>query len=102
MNSPMVEFPLDLVVLPATAAFAAGNRVMNKMSEITPRTAELLKTCAANYFDPAELHVVTGGADVAAAFAALPDHRTRKIAPTIVRDVDDTMLIATERRSDRF
>ena len=69
------NFPLNLVVLPATAALAAGNRVMIKMSEITPRTAELLKTRAANYFDPAELHVVTGGADVAAAFAALPfDH----------------------------
>ncbi len=69
------NFPLHLVVLPATAALAAGNRVMIKMSEITPRTAELLKTRAANYFDPAELHVVTGGADVAAAFAALPfDH----------------------------
>ena len=31
------NFPLNLVVLPATAAFAAGNRVMIKMSEVTPR-----------------------------------------------------------------
>lgn len=29
------NFPVNLVVLPAAAAFAAGNRVMIKMSEIT-------------------------------------------------------------------
>lgn len=69
------NFPLNLVVLPASAAFAAGNRVMIKMSEITPRTAELMKTRAPDYFDPAELHVVTGDAAAAAAFASLPlDH----------------------------
>ena len=69
------NFPLNLVVLPASAAFAAGNRVMIKMSEITPRTAELMKATAPKYFDPTELDVVTGGPDVAAAFAALPfDH----------------------------
>jgi coniferyl-aldehyde dehydrogenase len=69
------NFPVNLVVLPAAAAFAAGNRVMIKMSEITAHTAELMKTIAPQYFDPAELDVVTGGPDVAAEFAALPfDH----------------------------
>lgn len=69
------NFPLNLVVLPASAAFAAGNRVMIKMSEITPRTAELMRTTAPKYFDPCELDVVTGDAGVSAAFAALPfDH----------------------------
>jgi len=69
------NFPVNLVVLPASAAFAAGNRVMIKMSEVTATTAELMKAVAPKYFDPAELDVVTGGPDVAAAFAALPfDH----------------------------
>jgi coniferyl-aldehyde dehydrogenase len=69
------NFPVNLVVLPASAAFAAGNRVMIKMSEITANTAELMKAVAPRYFDPAELDVVTGGPDVAAAFAGLPfDH----------------------------
>ncbi|MEV0355568.1 aldehyde dehydrogenase family protein [Nocardia sp. NPDC050697] len=69
------NFPLNLVILPAAAAFAAGNRVMIKMSEVTARTAELTARLAAEYFDPAELAVVTGGPDVAAAFTALPfDH----------------------------
>lgn len=69
------NFPVNLVVLPAAAAFAAGNRVMIKMSEITPRTAELMKATAPDYFDPTELDVVTGGPEVAADFSALPfDH----------------------------
>ncbi|MGQ9409418.1 coniferyl aldehyde dehydrogenase [Mycolicibacterium gilvum] len=69
------NFPLNLVVLPAVAAFAAGNRVMIKMSEVTPRTAELMRRLSAEYFEQTELCVVTGGADVAAEFAALPfDH----------------------------
>lgn len=69
------NFPLQLVVVPAAAAFAAGNRVMIKMSEITAHTAELMKQLAASYFAADELVVVTGGAAVAAEFAGLPfDH----------------------------
>lgn len=78
------NFPLNLVVLPASAAFAAGNRAMIKMSEVTPRTAELMKTRAAAYFDPAELHVVTGDVEVSAQFAALPfDHLFFTGSPTV-------------------
>jgi coniferyl-aldehyde dehydrogenase len=69
------NYPLQLVVLPASAAFAAGNQVMIKMSEITPRTAELMRSMAPKYFDPTELDIVTGGPEVSAAFARLPfDH----------------------------
>jgi len=69
------NFPLQLVVVPAAAAFAAGNRVMVKMSEITAHTADLMQQLAPKYFDENEFAVVTGGADVAAAFAGLPfDH----------------------------
>lgn len=69
------NFPLNLVVLPAAAALAAGNRVLIKMSEVTAHTAALTARLAAEYFDPAELAVVTGGPEVAAAFTALPfDH----------------------------
>jgi coniferyl-aldehyde dehydrogenase len=69
------NYPLQLVVLPASAAFAAGNRVMIKMSEITPRTAELMRSTAPKYFDETELAVVTGGPEVSVAFSKLPfDH----------------------------
>lgn len=69
------NFPLNLVVLPASAAFAAGNRVMIKMSEITSHTARLMAETAPRYFDADELAVFTGGPDVAAEFSRLPfDH----------------------------
>ena len=69
------NFPLHLAIMPTAAAFAAGNRVMIKISEITPNTAETLKSLAAKYFDPAELTVVTGELPVATAFSQLPfDH----------------------------
>jgi coniferyl-aldehyde dehydrogenase len=69
------NYPLQLVVLPASAAFAAGNRAMIKMSEITPRTAELMKSTTPRYFDRNELDIVTGGPEVSVAFSRLPfDH----------------------------
>lgn len=69
------NFPLNLVILPAATAFAAGNRVMIKMSEVTAHTAELMKATAPGYFDSAELAIVTGDPDVAAMFSTLPfDH----------------------------
>lgn len=69
------NFPVQLTVLPAAAAFAAGNRVMIKMSEITPNTAELMAATVPRYFDQRELAVITGGPEVAADFAGLPfDH----------------------------
>ena len=69
------NFPVNLVVLPAAAALAAGNRVMIKMSKITPRAAALMKDFAPQYFNPADLAVITGGRDTAATFTGLPfDH----------------------------
>lgn len=63
------------MILPAAAAFAAGNRVMIKMSEITSHTAELTALLAPRYFDETELAVITGGTEVAAEFASMPfDH----------------------------
>ncbi len=69
------NFPVTLALSPLGGMLAAGNRVMIKPSELTPRTSETLRELIARYFEPAEIHVVTGSADVAAAFAALPfDH----------------------------
>jgi coniferyl-aldehyde dehydrogenase len=69
------NFPVGLVVQPAASALAAGNRVMIKFSEVTPRTAEVFATAARRYFAPEELVVVTGGPDVGAEFSGLPfDH----------------------------
>ncbi|MBP2453360.1 coniferyl-aldehyde dehydrogenase [Mycolicibacterium lutetiense] len=94
------NFPIQLTVLPAAAAFAAGNRVMIKMSEVTPRTAELMAATAPKYFDPAELQVVTGGPEVAAEFAGLPfDHifftGSPSIGALVARAASDNLVPVT-------
>jgi coniferyl-aldehyde dehydrogenase len=66
------NFPLTLAVQPAIAALAAGNRVMIKMSELTPHTAEAFKDAVAQQAAGDVITVFTGGADVAAEFCSLP------------------------------
>ena len=69
------NYPLYLAAGPMVDALAAGNRVMVKMSEYTPRFSALFAQLAARYFKPEEVQVITGDADVAQAFSALPfDH----------------------------
>lgn len=69
------NYPYDLAIGPTLAAFAAGNRVMVKPSEVTPRTSELLARLVEKYFKPEELFVVLGDAKAGQAFTELPfDH----------------------------
>jgi coniferyl-aldehyde dehydrogenase len=69
------NYPLFLAAGPMVDALAAGNRVMVKMSEYTPQFSALFAQLVARYFKPEEVCVVTGDADVAQAFSALPfDH----------------------------
>lgn len=69
------NYPLFLAIGPLTAALAAGNRVMIKMSESTPQTSQLLKELLGRIFPEELVAVVLGEADVGAAFSRLPfDH----------------------------
>jgi len=69
------NYPLQLALGPAVAALAAGNRVMLKPSELTPRLAALLERAVGETFVEDEFAVVTGGADTGRAFVELPfDH----------------------------
>ncbi|NQV21797.1 MAG: coniferyl aldehyde dehydrogenase [Rhodospirillales bacterium] len=69
------NYPFYLTINPLIGALAAGNRVMLKPSELTPRTSQLMKDMLAEAFDDSEVTVVLGGPDVAAAFSSLPfDH----------------------------
>ncbi|SEL04930.1 coniferyl aldehyde dehydrogenase [Halomonas daqiaonensis] len=82
------NYPWSLALLPAVDALAAGDRVMIKPSEQTPATSELMAKLAARYFDGDELRVVTGDADTARAFAALPfDHLLFTGSPRVGREV---------------
>ena len=69
------NYPVQLSLGPVITALAAGNRVMLKPSELTPRTSALLAELIGQSFALEELCVVQGDGDVAAAFAGLPfDH----------------------------
>lgn len=69
------NYPLLLSISPMAAALAAGNRVMVKMSELSPRCGELLARRVAAHFPDGSVAVVLGDAEVGAAFSRLPfDH----------------------------
>lgn len=63
--------PITLAFDPAIDAIGAGNSVMMRFPEATPRTGALMARLVAQYFDPSELAVVTGDLEVARFFAAL-------------------------------
>jgi len=69
------NYPFQLAMMPVLAALAAGNRVMLKPSELTPRTSAFLAELLAGVFPRDKVATVLGGADIGAAFARLPfDH----------------------------
>lgn len=69
------NYPVMLALAPAAAAFAAGNRVLLKPSEATPKTSQLLAKLVSDVFSAEECAVVLGGPEVSKEVAALPlDH----------------------------
>ena len=69
------NYPVNLALVPLVSAIAAGNHVYLKPSEHTPRTSAWLRELLADVFPEDRVAVALGGADVGAAFAALPlDH----------------------------
>jgi coniferyl-aldehyde dehydrogenase len=69
------NLPVQLAMDAVAGAFAAGNRIMLKPSELTPVTSALLAQLFDAYFDEDEIAVFEGDADVGAEFTALPfDH----------------------------
>ena len=69
------NYPVNLALIPLATAIAAGNHVYLKPSEHTPRTSEFLRALLAEVFPAERVALALGGAEVGAAFAALPfDH----------------------------
>ncbi|HVE77559.1 MAG TPA: coniferyl aldehyde dehydrogenase [Gemmatimonadaceae bacterium] len=69
------NYQLLLTLSPVVGALAAGNHVIVKPSEITPRTADVIARIVAERFPPEYVAAVTGGPEVASAFSSLPfDH----------------------------
>ena len=69
------NYPVYLALSPLTGALAAGNRVLLKLSELTPAANAVLGSVIRQAFSAEEVAVVEGGESVSRAFAALPfDH----------------------------
>ncbi|WP_320199303.1 coniferyl aldehyde dehydrogenase [Agrobacterium sp. rho-13.3] len=69
------NYPFLLAMVPLATALAAGNRVMLKPSELTPRTSQLMKDMLAGIFTEEKVAVVLGDATVGATFSGLAfDH----------------------------
>ena len=69
------NYPFQLAIIPLVDAIAAGNHVMLKPSEFTPRTSALIRELCAAVFPADRVAVIEGDASVGAAFTALPfDH----------------------------
>jgi coniferyl-aldehyde dehydrogenase len=95
------NYPVQLAFGPAATALAAGNRVMLKPSELTPRTSALMAELVHGSFAADEFCVLEGDASVAAQFAGLPfDHLFftgstavgRKVAAEAARNLTPTTL----------
>jgi aldehyde dehydrogenase (NAD+) len=82
------NYPFQLCLAPLVAAVAAGNCVLLKPSEKTPRTAALIDQLIRDVFDPAEVTVAQGGAEVSQALLELPfDHFFFTGGPRVGRKV---------------
>jgi coniferyl-aldehyde dehydrogenase len=69
------NYPVQLTLAPLAGALAAGNRVLIKPSELTPRTSALLEEVLSRVFDETEVAVIQGGVSEAQEFSRLPfDH----------------------------
>ena len=69
------NYQLYVTLGPVVDAIAAGNLVMLKPSEVAPRSAGVIASMVADAFPAEYVTCVTGGVEVASAFASLPfDH----------------------------
>jgi coniferyl-aldehyde dehydrogenase len=94
------NYPVQLAVVPLVFALAAGNRVMLKPSEMTPRTSAVLAGLLGECFDVERVAVIEGDAAVAQAFTALPlDHLfftgSTRVGREVMRAAADTLTPVT-------
>ncbi|GAA4321492.1 coniferyl aldehyde dehydrogenase [Pontixanthobacter gangjinensis] len=69
------NYQVLLSLSPLVDAIAAGNHAIIKPSELAPRSAEVLQEIINSSFPEKYIHCVTGGAELARDFSALPfDH----------------------------
>lgn len=60
------NYPFQLALCPLVAAFAAGNKVTLKPSELTPNTSNIISKIISDTFAVKDVEVITGDATIAA------------------------------------
>ena len=58
------NYPFQLALCPLISAFAAGNQVVLKPSELTPKTSEIIGKIISKVFDNRDVKVIEGGIEV--------------------------------------
>jgi aldehyde dehydrogenase (NAD+) len=58
------NYPFQLALCPLISAFAAGNQVVVKPSELTPKTSEIIEKIISKVFDSNDVKVIEGGIEV--------------------------------------
>lgn len=80
------NFPIAIALGPLAEALAAGNRAIILFSDQSPATAALLIELLAEQFDDSEVAGFIGGAELGAAFSAMPlDHLVFTGSPRVGR-----------------
>jgi aldehyde dehydrogenase (NAD+) len=82
------NYPLNLSLTPLLDALAAGNKVIIKPSELTPKTSETLAQFVRETFSPEEVAIFEGGREVSGALLELPfDHIMFTGSPGIAKHI---------------
>lgn len=82
------NYPVNLALIPLVTAIAAGNHVVLKPSEHTPRTSAFLQSLLAQVFPPERVAVVQGDGELAGALAGSAlDHLVFTGSTTVGRKV---------------
>ena len=92
--------PLFTLLSPLACVLAAGNRAILKPSEVVPRTAQVLAQAFTELFDPLEIGVVTGDAELAQVFTSQPfDHLvftgSTAVARSVMRNAAENLVPLT-------
>lgn len=59
------NYPFQLALCPLISAFAAGNQVVLKPSELAPKTSEIIEKIISKVFTKKDVNVIEGGVEVA-------------------------------------
>ncbi|MBK6861676.1 MAG: aldehyde dehydrogenase family protein [Saprospiraceae bacterium] len=94
------NYPINLSIIPLIAAWAAGNKIIIKPSELAPNSAKCVKELIEASFAPADVRVVCGNHETAEALVQLPFNHifftgSQKTAKKILKAASENLTSVT-------